>query len=92
MSTKTKKKTAWDAPRFTIAEISPHPDYPDECHHQRPRHLATVDGWPRCAECRHELKARLDVAEAPTSATPPDPWLELPLDAHDRAAGAHLED
>ena len=94
MSTKTKTKTAWDEPRFTIADIPPHPDYPNDCIHQLPRHLATVDGWPRCADCRHELKDKQGAwtPREPQAAPPPDPQGELMLTPADRAAGAHLED
>ena len=96
MTTKTKAKTAWDEPRFTIADIPPHPDHRGECVHQRPRHLATRDGWPRCADCRALVKARFGEytpREPTVDPTTPDPWQEeLTLTAADRAAGAHLED
>ena len=94
MTTKTKAKTAWDQPRFTIADIPPHPDHHGECAHQRPRHLATVDGWPRCADCRAVVKAKLgEYTPREPTVTTPDPWQsELAFDGHDRAAGAHLED
>lgn len=90
---RTKAKTAWDEPRFTIADIPAHPDDARECPHQRPRHLATVDGWPRCADCRAVLKARLGeyIPREPSITT--DPRQDaLTLPAADRAAGAHLED
>lgn len=89
-----KTKTAWDEPRFTVTDIPAHPDDPRDCIHLRPRHLATTDGWPRCADCRTVLKARLgERSDREPVAAPPDPWQdELTLTAADRAAGAHLED
>lgn len=89
-----KTKTAWDEPRFTIADIPAHPDDARECPHQRPRHLATIDGWPRCADCRAVVKAkRGEYTPREPTVTTPDPWQdELTLTAADRAAGTHLED
>lgn len=91
----TKAKNAWDAVRFTTLDIPAHPDFPDECPHQRPRHLATRDGWPRCADCRAALKAKMGeyTPREPMAPAAPAPEHDtLSLDVHARAAGAHLED
>ena len=94
MRTKTRARPA--APLFTVHDLAPDPDHPADCIHQLPRHLATVDGWPRCADCRHELQATrgaLPPADPVAVEPAPDPWQPaLPLSPADRASGAHLED
>lgn len=88
MRTKTKPKP--HPPRFTVLDLPAHPDHPEDCVHAKPRHLANVEGWPICADCRAVLKARAAAAPPPA----PEPWQQdaLVLAAADRAAGAHLED
>jgi hypothetical protein len=88
-----KKPPAWEPPRFTVLDLDLDPEQPSDCIHGLPAHLATTDGWPRCAECRHRLKAiRGELRPRTPAVTPTTAQGALDLSPTDRAAGAHLEE
>lgn len=52
--TRRRKELPEAPPNLTVREG----DVPGECPHQVPTSDLLDSGWPRCADCRHELLSR----------------------------------